>query len=241
MVTGTALPGESISVAGRSLRLSETGTFVFGLGRDAKSSLEVIVTSADGQAQTYTFDIAQRDYKIQRIEGIKKKHVTPPQSVTARIQKEAAAVRQARKLDDARADFVNGFIWPVKGPITGVYGSQRFYNGVPKSPHYGIDIAAPRGTEVIAPAAGVVTFANDDLYYSGGTLIVDHGHGISSTFIHLNKIEVSVGDVIRQGDLIARVGSTGRSTGPHLDWRMNWFGERIDPQLLFPEGSKPQK
>ena len=240
MVTGKAEPGETIIFSGRELRVAGDGKFVFGLGRDAGPTVEVTVSSADGAKELFSFEVSQREYQIQRIEGIKKKHVSPPDSVLARIKAEAAAVRAARTVDDPRVDFLSNYIWPVKGRVTGVYGSQRFYNGVPKSPHYGIDIAAPADTPVLAPAAGVVTFANEDLYYSGGTLIVDHGHGISSTFIHLNKIEVAVGDEVKQGQFIARVGSTGRSTGPHLDWRMNWFGVRIDPQLLFPEGSEPQ-
>ena len=126
-----------------------------------------------------------------------------------------------------------GFVWPLEGTITGVYGSQRIYNGVPKSPHYGIDIAAPQGELVRAPAPGVVTLVHPDMYYSGGTLIVDHGHGLSSTFIHLSESLVEIGQRVEAGEVIAKVGSTGRSTGPHLDWRMNWFDVRIDPRLVL--------
>ena len=149
-----------------------------------------------------------------------------------RIKNDNRIVALARKRNDARTDFDKGFIWPVKGRITGVYGSQRVFNGVPKRPHFGIDIAAPTGTKVLAPAGGIVTLAEDDLYYSGGTLIIDHGHGLSSTFIHLHKNLVKVGDRVEQGDAVAEVGATGRVTGPHLDWRMNWFKHRIDPELL---------
>ena len=239
LITGRAEPGERVYFNGRELSQSGSGDFAFGLGRDAPKRVAVEI-SADGAVQTLTFDVEQRDYIIQRIEGVQQKHVTPPKALTDRIQREARAVRKARERNDVRTDFLSAFIWPANGPVTGVYGSQRFYNGTPKSPHYGIDIAGPKGTPVVAPAAGVVTFANDDLYYSGGTLIVDHGLGISSTFIHLSKIEVAVGESVKQGDLIARIGSTGRSTGPHLDWRMNWFDERIDPQLLFPKNAKPE-
>jgi len=195
LITGRAEQGERIFFNDRELSQTENGDVAFGLGRDAPERVTVDVKLGEA-TQTLTFNVEQRAYNIQRIEGVKQKHVTPPKELTQRIQNEALAVRKARARDELRTDFLNSFIWPAKGPITGVYGSQRFYNGTPKSPHYGIDIAGPTGTSVVAPAAGLVTFANDDLYYSGGTLIVDHGLGISSTFIHLSKIEVAVGDVI---------------------------------------------
>ena len=132
-----------------------------------------------------------------------------------------------------------GFVWPAQGPISGVYGSQRFYNGEPRNPHYGVDVAVPRGTPVHAPAAGVVTLAEPDLYFSGGTVILDHGYQLSSTFLHMSEVSVRVGDELQAGDLIGAVGSTGRATGPHLDWRMNWRQERIDPQLLAPPMPNP--
>ena len=139
----------------------------------------------------------------------------------------------ARKVDLPLPGFAEVFQWPLIGPISGVYGSQRFYNGVAGSPHFGVDIARPTGSQVSAPASGVVTLVHPDMFYSGGTLIIDHGHGISSTFIHLSEILVKEGDAIHQGQVIAKVGQTGRATGPHLDWRMNWFEERLDPQLLM--------
>lgn len=239
MVTGKAAPNEEVRYNGQALLQSPNGDFVFGLGRDAPAVVELQVKLANGTQKTLSFDVAQRQYATQKIEGVASKHVTPPKAVSARISREAQAVRKARTANDNRSDFLSTFIWPAKGPLTGVYGSQRIYNGVPKRPHYGVDIAGPKGAEVIAPAAGIVTFADDDLYYSGGTLIVDHGHGISSTFIHLSKIEVAVGATVKQGDLIARIGAGGRATGPHLDWRMNWFKARLDPQLLFPKNAKP--
>lgn len=243
LLTGKVSPGASVAyVSGEGklnpLTVSVSGTFALGLGRDADQALHIQVTE-QGKTYDYHYEITPRDYQIQRIEGVQQKHVTPPKEVLERIRKESAQVREARTLNDAREDFLGPFQWPLKGRVTGVYGSQRVYNGVPKSPHYGIDIAAPDGTDVAAPADGVVSFADNDLYYSGGTLIIDHGHGVSSTFIHLSRIDVKVGQAVKQGDTIAGVGSTGRSTGPHLDWRMNWFDQRIDPQLLFPAGSTP--
>ena len=119
------------------------------------------------------------------------------------------------------------------GPISGVYGSQRVYNGVPGTPHYGIDVAVPTGTAIVAPASGQIIMVHDNMFYSGGTIMLDHGHGVSSSFLHLSKTSVEVGDWVEQGDPIGEVGATGRVTGPHLDWRMNWGDSRIDPELLL--------
>lgn len=216
----------------RALKVSEAGTFVFGIGRDDTGTFKVSARNGANTLQR-EYTIVERSFDIQRIEGVQNKHVNPPEEVLARIARENTAVAAARRANDNRTDFDVQFIWPLTGPITGVYGSQRFYNGVPRSPHYGLDIAAPTGTLVVAPAAGQVTFAAPDLYYSGGTLIVDHGHGVSSTFIHLHKLLVEIGQRVEQGQAVAEVGATGRATGPHLDWRMNWFGVRVDPQLLM--------
>ena len=118
---------------------------------------------------------------------------------------------------------------PVEGIISGVYGSQRILNGKPRWPHYGIDIAADKGTKIKSSATGIVTMSENDLYYTGGTIIMDHGHGVSTIYSHLEEVMVNVGDQINQGDIIGTVGSTGRSTGPHLDFRINWFQTRHDP------------
>ena len=170
---------------------------------------------------------------MQRIDGLPPQKVTPDASVLPRIQAEANAIRKARSVLDARVDYRSGFHWPVLGPISGVYGSQRVLNGQPRRPHYGVDIAAPVGTPVAAPAPGKVTYINSDMYFSGGTLVLDHGHGLSSSFLHLNELLVELGQTVDQGEIIATVGATGRVTGPHLDWRMSWQGAYIDPQLLL--------
>ena len=148
---------------------------------------------------------------------------------------------RARRLErpDLLATVLAGFMWPVEGPISGVYGSQRYYNGEPRRPHFGVDVAAPAGTTVRAPAAGIVTLAQPDLFYSGGTVILDHGYKLSSTFLHMSEVLVQAGDELKAGDIIGAVGATGRATGPHLDWRMNWRDTRIDPQLLAPPMPKP--
>jgi murein DD-endopeptidase MepM/ murein hydrolase activator NlpD len=179
------------------------------------------------------------------VEGVPAKTVHPPKEQLERIRQEAALVRAARADRLDRPDLLNavfaGFIWPIEGPISGVYGSQRYYNGEPGRPHYGVDVAAPEGSVVHAPAAAVVTLAEADLFYSGGTIVLDHGYLLSSSFLHLSKVLVKVGDELKAGDIIGEVGSTGRATGPHLDWRMNWRDQRIDPQLLAPPMPKPPK
>ncbi len=232
LVVGKTIVGATVQFAGRTLRVSDDGVFVFGFHRDDPPSMHLAVQYPDGEAETINLTVAQRDYDIQRINGLPKKKVTPPKDVIERIQREAAAVRKARSRDTTGTEFLDGFLWPVDGKITGVYGSQRILNGKPRQPHYGIDIAAPKGTPVLAPAAGIVSFAEGDLYYSGGTLMIDHGHGFASTFLHMETLAVQVGQHVNQGDPIGTVGSTGRSTGPHLDWRVNWFEKRLDAQLL---------
>ncbi len=224
--------GAKVTVMGRPVLTNSDGVFVFGLGRDEKGPAEITL-ALNEQTHTFQYSVQQRTYNIQQIEGVAQKHVTPPDEVLDRIRREGIKVREARALEDPRGDFLQSFIWPLSGPITGVYGSQRVYNGIPKSPHYGVDIAAPTGTAVVAPADGLITLAEPDLYYSGGTVILDHGHGISSTFIHLHKVLVAVGASVKQGQVIAEVGATGRATGPHLDWRMNWFEHRLDPAILM--------
>ena len=175
---------------------------------------------------------------MQRIDGLPEKMVTPPKEVLQRIRAENARIAAVRARDRAAADFATGFAWPVTGAITGVYGSQRVLNGKPRQPHYGIDIAAPAGTPVRAPADGVVTLAETGMYFTGGTVILDHGHGLTSAFLHLSKLEAGEGEAVERGEVIARVGATGRVTGAHLDWRVNWFDARLDPKLLA--GEMPQ-
>ena len=234
LVIGHTAPGTRVTFDGRPVRVSDRGIFLLGFGRDAQPLARLDVVFPDGTRELRELEVAPRKYDVQRIDGLPPKKVSPSEKDLVRIRKEIALVKKARALDDAREDFLGGFVWPVEGRISGVYGSQRILNGQPRRPHYGVDIAAPVGTLVRSPAGGVVTLTHDDMFFSGGTLIVDHGHGLSSTFIHLNKILVREGDRVRRGDPIAEVGATGRVTGPHLDWRMNLFGARLDPQLLVP-------
>lgn len=232
LVFGQLESKANITINDRNVRVSENGEFIIGFGRDYPKQAILLIDYINGQSIQHELQISQREYKVQRIDGLPNAQVNPDKETLIRIQQEQASIRKAREFDDDRLDFKQGFIWPTKGPITGVYGSQRILNGEPRQPHYGIDVAAPIGTPVIAPASGIVTYT-ENLYFSGWTLVLDHGYNLSSSFLHLDKILVQVGDRIAQGEIIALVGASGRVTGPHLDWRMNWHAQRIDPGLLM--------
>ncbi len=216
------------------VRLAADGGFVIGVGRDDVGPLHLRARWPNGASRDWQVVIRPRAWRLERIEGVPESTVNPPPAIAARIQREQAEVGAARVRDDPREDYASGFDWPVRGRVSGVYGSQRIYNGTPKSPHSGLDVAVPAGTPIHAPAAGVVTFARPDLYLTGGTVLLDHGHGLSSNFLHMSRIDVKVGQRVAKGDVIGQVGMTGRATGPHMHWGMNWFSTRIDPALLLP-------
>lgn len=232
LVFGQTHPDNQVFFDDKKIMLSGNGVFLIGFGRNAPGHVALRVHDQAGKSHTQELIIEQRQYDIQHIDGLPKDQVTPPPEDLERIRDDGRLVAAARDRLDDRLDFLVGFQWPAIGPISGVYGSQRVLNGEPRRPHFGVDVAAEVGAEVMAPAPGIVTLAHPDLYFSGGTLIIDHGHGLSSTFLHLSKVEVNVGQRVEQGQLVARVGATGRVTGPHLDWRMNLRGIRLDPQLL---------
>ncbi|REL29539.1 M23 family peptidase [Thalassotalea euphylliae] len=233
LIVGQATPGAVVKLNDKVLKVGKQGEFAFGFGRDDKSRYQLVVTNPDGTTEQKTLTPETREYKIQRVNGIKKSIMKPNPKAVARAKKDSAQVRTARATDSDLTYFADGFVAPIKGIVTGVYGSQRFYNGEPRTPHYGLDYAGDKGDPVKAPADGVVTLTVADMFYSGGTMIIDHGHGVSSTFLHLSDSYVKVGDKVKQGDVVAAVGSTGRSTGPHLDWRINWFNVRLDPALAL--------
>lgn len=232
LIIGRAPADARVTVDGAAAERAADGTFLIGFGRDRTEPVRLVVAYPDGQVFTTDLLPSERTFDVQRIDGLPPKQVTPDPEAMARIRAEAAQVRAARARRDDRTDFDGGFEWPVTGPITGVYGSQRILNGQPRNPHWGIDIAAAVGTPVQAPAGGIVTLVHPDMYFSGGTLLLDHGLGLSSAFLHLDEILVEEGERVERGDVIARVGATGRVTGAHLDWRMNLGSTRIDPELL---------
>jgi murein DD-endopeptidase MepM/ murein hydrolase activator NlpD len=233
LVTGQLQGAKSVSLNQQSLKLTKEGIFVFGFGRDASLTHTLSWVDAAGKSHDKDLLITKRDYDIDKITGVAKKYVSPPKEVSARISRDAAAVRDARKVESDLTYFLDPVYRPAQGRISGVYGSQRYFNGEPRRPHFGLDIANKTGTPVYAPVSGTVVFADKDLYYSGGTLIIDHGHSVTSTYIHLSKLDVEIGQRLQRGDKIAEIGATGRVTGPHLDWRFNWKGERLDPALLM--------
>ena len=236
LVFGKVPPGSQVRYRERLLRATGYGTVAFGVGRDETGPLKVDVTLPSGRMEPVSIAVTPRDWPVEHVNGVPPKTVNPPPEIAARIQREQALVTAARERDDERTDFALPFQWPVQGRISGRFGNARVYNGQPGAGHSGMDIAAPDGTPVRAPAGGVVTFASPDLYLTGGTVLLDHGHGVSSNFLHLSRIDVKVGDRIEPGQVIGAVGATGRATGPHLHWGMNWFDTRIDPLLVLERG-----
>ena len=231
-IVGITDPAAKILIGKKEVRVSKNGYFVFGIDRDRKFDIN-ITKIINGKKEIITKKVLKRKYNIQRIDGLEESKVTPPESVYKRIKEENNKIGEARAINSDLPFFKNQFIMPVEGIISGVYGSQRILNGKPKWPHYGIDIAAKKGTKIKSSATGIVTMSEPDLYYTGGTIIMDHGHGISTIYSHLATLNVEVGDKILQGDIIGTVGSTGRSTGPHLDFRINWFQTRLDPMSVL--------
>ena len=234
IIVARAPNGALVYFDGDTIETDSNGRFILGFHRDSDANQILLIIHPDGSQHRTRLTVAQREYKIQRIDGLQSKYVLPTDDVQRRIADDKAAVRAARAQDDAGDEagaFLAGLDMPVDGQITGVFGSQRILNGQPRSPHYGIDIAAPRGTAVLAPAGGRVTLARD-LYFSGWTVLVAHGMGLNSAFLHLDDVAVQTGDVIGRGAVIGSVGSTGRSTGPHLDWRLDWQGRRLDAALV---------
>lgn len=241
MVIGKVPAGSVVRHGGRTLRVTPYGSVVFGIARDQSGPVQALVGLPDSGERTIVIEVTPRDWPLETIRGVPPQTVKPPAALAARIAREQERVNAARARDDVHTGFAEPFVWPVTGRISGRFGSQRIYmlpdgSGSPGSAHSGMDIAAGNGTPIKAPAAGVVTFADQDLYITGGTVLLDHGHGISSNFLHLSRLDVSVGDTVAQGQVIGAVGATGRASGPHLHWGMSWFDVRIDPQLVLERG-----
>lgn len=234
LLIGEVKHAQHAALNDQPLTITATGHVVFGFGRDVAGPQRLTLTDKNGNTHTHVIEIEPREYQIDRVDGVPQQTVTPDPEQQARARAEAAKVWTARQnANSERLDFLQPLTMPAQGRISGVYGSQRIFNGTPRNPHFGLDIAAPTGTPVYAPWGGKVILAEPDLFYSGGTLIVEHGYGVTSTYIHLHKLHVQVGDEIKQGQRIAEIGATGRVTGPHLDWRINWRHERLDPALAM--------
>ena len=232
LVIGRVAPRERVFLDSREVRVSPDGVFLIGFGRDAPSEVKLLVQNSDGVRVEKRLSISKRSYKVSHVNGLPESKVTPKPSDMKKIREDNAKIARVRKLDSAEAHFMTGFIWPATGRISGVFGSQRILNGEPRRPHNGIDIAAPRGTPVVAMAEGQVALANSDMFLTGKTVMINHGHGLTSIYIHMDRITVKRADLVSRGQQIGAVGMTGRATGPHLHWGVSLFNTKLDPALL---------
>ena len=232
-ILGKTDPNSKVFIDDRKVRVSNDGYFAFGLDRDRKNNVLIKVKTGK-ETKLIEKKVFKRKYKIQRIDGLPAKQVTPPPEVYERIKKDNVLIGKARSIDSKLVFFKDKFIYPIdKYIITGVYGSQRILNGKPRRPHYGIDFHAPEGTPVKAMMDGEVTLSEKDMYFTGGTIIFDHGHGVSTLFMHLKDVNVKVGQKVKQGEIVGTLGKSGRATGPHLDIRLNWFDVKLDPASVL--------
>lgn len=232
LVRGRVAPESAVWLDGRALRVTSDGWFVIGFGRDAPASAELSVRPPGGEERRHLLQIEPRAFPVQRIDGLPPRQVVPSEADLAKIRADASLLDAARGRDTGARGFTEQMAWPVTGPISGVYGSQRILNGQPRTPHRGLDIAAPRGSPVGAMASGVVSLAETDMYFTGGTVMLDHGHGLHSIYVHLEQVRVTVGQRLSRGQTLGTVGATGRATGPHLHWGVYWFDQAVDPALL---------
>lgn len=232
IILGKTEPGTKAILDGEPLMVSAAGNFVFGFDRDHQGAAHLDMEYPDETRESLLIEVALREYDVQRIEGVASRYVSPSEEQLARIRRESV-IKRAAKPQNTDADwFAERFVWPVEGTITGTFGLARFFNGEARRPHFGVDVAAPTGTPVAAPAPGIIRLAEPDLYFEGGLIFIDHGQGLISALMHLSRVDVKVGDEVAQGDIIGAVGATGRVTGPHLDWRMYWRTSHVDPALL---------
>src|SRR6056300_555633 len=233
LIIGKTEPETQIFIDKSKIKVSKDGYFAFGLSKDRKNDVVIKVINKK-KTEKITKKIYKKKYQIQKIDGLPQKQVTPPKEVYERIKNDNKLIAEARSINSDYIHFVDKFNLPIENSIiTGVYGSQRILNGIPKSPHYGLDFAAKEGTPIKAMLDGVVTLSEKDLYYTGGTIIFDHGHGVSTLYMHLKDVNVSKGQKIKKGEIIGTVGKTGRSTGAHLDIRLNWFDVKLDPASVL--------
>jgi murein DD-endopeptidase MepM/ murein hydrolase activator NlpD len=232
LIIGKVAPGSKINFHKKTVRVSPDGTFILGFGRNAKLTQSIEILDPNGFTYTQNIKLKKRTYNITRINGLPGRKVTPNPKDVKRIKANNAGIARVRQLDTKTQNFLNGFQWPILGRISGVYGSQRVLNGKPRSPHNGVDIAAPKGSTVLATATGTIALVHQDMFYSGKTVMIDHGHGLSSIYIHMSEILVKQGQLVTKGEAIGAVGMTGRATGPHLHWGISLFRTHLDPMLI---------
>ncbi len=232
LALGQAAPGSRVALDGNPVRVAPDGRFILGFGRDAPPRARLAV-SGPGGSETRELSIARREWDVQRLNGLPSAMVSPNAEQLARIQAEQRRINAARADDSEMPFFAEPFAWPARGRISGVYGSQRILNGEPRAAHLGLDIATPTGTPCAAMGGGRVALAAD-LYFTGNTVILQHGHGLTSLYAHLSAIDVAEGAAVRQGQRIGATGATGRVTGPHLHLGVSWFAVAVDPRPLLP-------
>jgi murein DD-endopeptidase MepM/ murein hydrolase activator NlpD len=233
MAWGQVPPGTELILDGEPVKVGPEGNFVFGFGRDALAKATLIVIERSGIRREHMLAVEKREFNIEHVDGLPPKTVTPPPEWRERRKVETGRVRKARAENTNDTHWLSGFLKPAEGRFSGFYGSQRILNGKPRSPHYGLDIAAPVGEPIFAPAAGTVRLAAPDFLLEGGIVIIDHGFGVTSTLFHMNSVDVAEGAYIEQGTKIGTIGAKGRASGPHVDWRVNWGNVRLDPLLLI--------
>jgi murein DD-endopeptidase MepM/ murein hydrolase activator NlpD len=233
LIVGKAEPLSIIYIDQKKIKISREGYFVFGISKDRKNDVVIKVVNQN-KTEEIIKKVYKKKYQIQKIDGLPQKQVTPPKEVYERIKNDNKLIAEARSVDSDYTYFSNKFNLPIENSIiTGVYGSQRILNGIPKSPHYGLDFAATEGTPIKAMLDGKVTLSEKNLYYTGGTIIFDHGHGVSTLYMHLKDVKVVKGQKVKKGEIIGTVGKTGRSTGAHLDIRLNWYDVKLDPASVL--------
>jgi murein DD-endopeptidase MepM/ murein hydrolase activator NlpD len=233
IIIGQAPAGAlSLSLDGLPVKLAADGAFLVAFHRDAAATARLAALMPDGRSVTQDITVKPRVYSVQKVDGLPPKTVVLSAEDELRRKGEVAKIVASRAVVSDLQGWRQAFVWPATGRISGVYGSQRIRNGVPGSPHFGVDVARPTGTPIVAPADGVVVLAEPDMLLEGGLLIIDHGHGLFSDYLHLSRIDVKVGDVLKQGQAMAAIGGTGRATGPHLHWGMRWAATRLDPSRL---------
>jgi murein DD-endopeptidase MepM/ murein hydrolase activator NlpD len=233
LIHGKVVPGTKVWFRGKRVKVAETGDFVFGFGRDAKRRATVGFAFGGAPAERHVVHVGQREYEPERIDGLPEEMVDLDAATRKELARSRKQVAKVRDKTSSKTFFVEGWTMPVKGKITSTYGRPRILNGEDHGFHWGVDIATPVGKKVKAPAPGVVVLAEMNVPLSGNLVIIDHGHGLTSSFLHLHKILVAVGDEVRKGQTIAEAGKTGRVKGAHLDWRMNLHDTRIDPMLVM--------
>lgn len=236
LVIGRTQPGATVRLDGKTVPVATDGEFLLGFPREPAKTAELTVVRPDGTRERKQLRIESRTYHIDRINGLPPRKVTPSAKDLKRIRHEKAIGDAAKeKADQTRlALFDSGFDWPADGRVSGVYGSQRILNGKPRRPHYGTDLAIGDGTPVRAMADGIVRLAYPHMFFNGTAVMLDHGLGLISYYIHLSKLEVTVGERVKKGQVIGLSGASGRATGPHLHWAVFLRGTPLDPALLVP-------